>query len=64
MPIVLFLIGYCPFYFAAYVVHDLPRKWQLVALGVLFAIVLIMLIVAGCLGMLGPQIPNGFPYMK
>lgn len=64
MPIVLFLIGYCPFYFAAYVVHDLPRKWQLVALGVLLAIVLIMLIVAGSLGMLGPQIPEGFPYMK
>ncbi len=54
-PFVLFLIGYCPFYVAAIVIHDLPRKWQLVGLGVIIAIVAILLIVAGSLGMLGPQ---------
>ena len=64
MPIVLFLIGYCPFYFAAYVVHDLPRKWQLVALGCIFAVVVLLLIIAGSLGMLGKQLPDGFPHMK
>lgn len=56
MPFILFLIGYCPFYFAAYIVHDLPRKKQFVALGILAGVTIIMLIVAGCLGMLGPQL--------
>ena len=55
-PFLLFLIGYCPFYFAAYIVHDLPRKKQLLALGIIVAVVVISLIVAGCLGMLGPQL--------
>lgn len=64
MPIILFLIGYCPFYFAAYVVHDLPRKKQLVVLGCIFGVTLLLLIIAGSLGMLGKQIPDGFPYMK
>lgn len=64
MPIILFLIGYCPFYFAAYVVHDLPRKWQLVALGCIFAVVVLLLIIAGSLGMLGKQLPDGFPHMR
>ncbi len=54
-PFVLFLIGYVPFYVAAVVIHDLPRKWQLVGLGIIIAIVVILLIVAGSLGMLGPQ---------
>lgn len=37
-PFILFLIGYVPFYVAAVVIHDLPRKWQLIGLGaILFA---------------------------
>ncbi len=64
MPIILFLIGYCPFYFAAYIVHDLPRKWQLVALGTILGVTVLLLIISGSLGMLGKQIPIGFPYMK
>lgn len=63
-PLILFLIGYCPFFISAYVVHDLPRKRQLIALGIMAAIVGGLLLVAGCMGMLGPQIPLGFPYMK
>lgn len=55
MPIILFLIGYCPFFFAAVCIHDLPRKWQLVGLGCILAVVILMLIIAGGLGMLGPQ---------
>ncbi|MCM1533425.1 MAG: hypothetical protein NC099_02110 [Corallococcus sp.] len=55
MPIILFLIGYCPFFFAAVCIHDLPRKWQLIGLGIILAVVIIMLIIAGSLGMLGPQ---------
>lgn len=64
MPIILFLIGYCPFYFAAYVVHDLPRRKQLVVLGCIVGVTVLLLIIAGSLGMLGKQIPDGFPYMK
>ncbi|MEG1662778.1 MAG: hypothetical protein RR338_02225 [Clostridia bacterium] len=56
MPVILFLIGYCPFFFAAYVVHDLPRKWQFVALGTLAGVTLLLMIIAGSLGMLGPQL--------
>lgn len=55
MPLILFLIGYCPFFFAAVCIHDLPRKWQLVGLGAILALVIIMLIIAGSMGMLGPQ---------
>lgn len=55
MPLVLFLIGYCPFYFAAVCIHDLPRKWQLIGLGIILAVVILLLIIAGSLGMLGPQ---------
>lgn len=56
MPLVLFLIGYCPFFFSAVVMHDLPRKWQFVMLGSMLAVVVILLIIAGALGMLGPQL--------
>lgn len=56
MPIILFLIGYCPFFFAAYVVHDLPRKGQLIALAIIFSVAVIFLIITGALGMLGPQL--------
>ena len=55
MPIVLFLIGYCPFFFAAVCVHDLPRKWQFVAIGCILFVVILLLIISGSLGMLGPQ---------
>jgi hypothetical protein len=55
MPIILFLIGYCPFFFAAVVVHDLPRKKQLTALGCMLAVVVVLLIVSGSMGMLGKQ---------
>lgn len=55
MPIVLFLIGYCPFFFSAVCIHDLPRKWQLIGLGIILAVVILLLIIAGSLGMLGPQ---------
>lgn len=55
MPLVLFLIGYCPFFFAAVCIHDLPRKWQLIGLGIILAVVVLLLIIAGSLGMLGPQ---------
>lgn len=56
MPIILFIIGYCPFFFAAYVVHDLPRKGQLIALGIIFSVAVVFLIITGALGMLGPQL--------
>lgn len=54
-PFVLFLIGYVPFYVAAVLIHDLPRKWQLVGLGIIILIVVLLLIISGSLGMLGPQ---------
>lgn len=54
-PFVLFIIGYVPFYVAAVVIHDLPRKWQLIGLGIILFIVVLLLIIAGSLGMLGPQ---------
>lgn len=56
MPVILFLIGYLPFYTMAYVVHDLPRKKQLKALGIILAVVVTLLIVAGSLSMLGHQL--------
>lgn len=55
MPIVLFLIGYCPFFFSAVCIHDLPRKWQIIGLGIILGIVILFLIIAGSTGMLGPQ---------
>lgn len=58
MPLVLFLIGYCPFFFAAVCVHDLPRKWQFVAIGCILFVVVLLLIIAGSLGMLGPQLQH------
>lgn len=63
-PLILFIIGYCPFFTSAYIIHDLPRKKQLIGLGIQAAIVIGLLIVAGSLDMLGPQIPLGFPHMK
>lgn len=54
-PFVLFIIGYVPFYVAAVVIHDLPRKWQLIGLGIIIFIVILLLIIAGACGMLGPQ---------
>ncbi|MCI7768819.1 MAG: hypothetical protein MSH44_00760 [Christensenellaceae bacterium] len=54
-PLILFLIGYVPFFVAAVLIHDLPRKWQLVGLGCILAVVVILLIISGSLGMLGPQ---------
>ena len=54
-PLVLFIIGYVPFFVAAVVIHDLPRKWQLIGLGCIIALVVLLLIISGSLGMLGPQ---------
>lgn len=54
-PFVLFIIGYVPFYVAAVLIHDLPRKWQLIGLGIIILIVVLLLIISGSLGMLGPQ---------
>ena len=55
-PFILFLIGYVPFFVAACVIHDLPRKWQLIGLGAELALVVGLLIISGSLGMLGHQI--------
>lgn len=55
-PLILFIIGYCPFFFSAYIVHDLPRKRQILAVSIMSVIVIGLLVVAGCLGMLGPQL--------
>ena len=54
-PFILFRIGYVPFYVAAVVIHDLPRKWQLIGLGAILFIVVLLLIISGSLGMLGHQ---------
>lgn len=54
-PFILFLIGYVPFYVAAVVIHDLPRKWQLIGLGAILFVVILLLIISGSLGMLGHQ---------
>lgn len=54
-PFILFLIGYVPFYVAAVVIHDLPRKWQLIGLGAILFVVVLVLIISGSLGMLGHQ---------
>lgn len=58
-PLILFIIGYCPFFFSAYIVHDLPRKKQIFAVSIMTAIVAILLIISGSLGMLGPQVVQG-----
>lgn len=54
-PFILFLIGYVPFYVSAVVIHDLPRKWQLIGLGAILFVVVLLLIISGSLGMLGHQ---------
>ena len=54
-PFILFLIGYVPFYVAAVVIHELPRKWQLIGLGAILFVVVLLLIISGSLGMLGHQ---------
>lgn len=54
-PFILFLIGYVPFYVAAVVIHDLPRKLQLIGLGAILFVVVLLLIISGSLGMLGHQ---------
>lgn len=63
VPYLIFLIGYCPFFFSAVVIHDLPRKWQLIGLGGFTLFVIILLIVLGSIGMLGPQIPLNWPFL-
>ena len=55
VPFILVLIGYVPFYGAAVVIHDLPRKWQLIGLGAILFVVVLLLIISGSLGMLGHQ---------
>lgn len=55
-PFVLFIIGYVPFFVSAVLIHDAPRKWQLIGLGIELGIVVLLLIIAGSLGMLGHQI--------
>lgn len=62
-PFVLFIIGYCPFFFSAVIIHDLPRKWQLIGLGCILAVVVLLLIIAGALGMLGTQIDTGWQHL-
>ncbi len=54
-PFILFIIGYVPFYVAAVVIHDLPRKWQIIGLTAIVAVVVLLLIISGSLGMLGKQ---------
>ena len=54
-PLILFLIGYVPFFVAAVLIQDLPRKGQRIGLGCILAVVVILLIISGSLGMLGPQ---------
>ncbi|MCB9498750.1 MAG: hypothetical protein H6687_02545 [Bacillales bacterium] len=58
VPYLIFLIGYCPFFFAAVIVHDLPRKKQFIVVGAILAVVVILLVISGSLGMLGKQIPE------
>lgn len=55
-PFVLFIIGYVPFFVSAVLIHDAPRKWQLIGLGIELGIVVGLLVVSGCLGMLGRQV--------
>jgi len=55
-PFVLFIIGYVPFFVCAVLIHDAPRKWQLIGLGIELGIVVLLIIIAACLGMLGPQL--------
>lgn len=58
-PLVLFIIGYVPFLVAACVIHDLPRKWQLIGLGAILSVVVLLIVISGSLGMLGHQITVG-----
>jgi hypothetical protein len=64
VPYLIFLIGYCPFFFSAVVIHDLPRKWQLIGLGGFTLFVVILLIVLGSIGMLGSQIAINWPFLN
>jgi len=64
VPYLLFLIGYCPFFFIAFIVHDLPRKKQIITISIIIGIELILIIVTGSMGMLGKQIPNNWPFLK
>jgi len=64
VPYLIFLIGYCPFFFSAVIIHDLPRKWQLIGLGGFTLFVVVLLIVLGSVGMLGAQIPLNWPFLS
>jgi len=56
-PWILFIIGYCPFFTAAIVIHDAPRKWQIKGLLIELGICVALLLIAGLTGMLG-KIPD------
>ena len=50
-PWLIWLIGYCPFFTMAFIVHDMKqRKHQFITLGVIFGIDLLLLIVFGAIG--------------
>lgn len=63
VPYLIFLIGYLPFYIMAYIVHDLPRKYQFIALACIFGVNLLLIIIAGSMGMLGSQINSGWKWL-
>ena len=43
---------------------DFLSTWWGLTIFILLDIAVLLLIIAGSLGMLGKQIPDGFPYMK
>lgn len=49
-PYLVYLIGYLPFYTMAFIVHDMPRKKQLITLGIIFGIDILLLIIFGSIG--------------
>lgn len=50
-PWLVWLIGYCPFFTMAFLVHDMKqRKHQFLTLGVIFGVDLLLLIIFGCIG--------------
>lgn len=49
-PYLIYLIGYLPFFTMASIVHDFPRKKQLITLSIIFGVDLLLLIVFGCIG--------------
>ncbi|MCI2111748.1 MAG: hypothetical protein LKK13_05400 [Bacilli bacterium] len=63
VPYLIFLIGYCPFFFSAVIVHDLPRKWQIISVGGFTAFLFVLILTLGCIGMLGAQIPLNWPFL-